>query len=322
MKFAYPEILNETEYKEKMPTILNSLEKIRKITNLNDGDGGTLYCESYINETNDKNIVILHGFTEFGAKYHEMTWYLCALGFNVFIYDQRGHGFSHRQINDLNLIHIDSFNTYIKDLEIVIEKLVKPEREHLPIYLFSHSMGGAVASLYMMKHPETIKKALLCAPMISPKTMNVPRPLVMLMTYCHGIIFGWDKKFKFTGDFNPQVNINNTLDSSMARFQATIKQRITTKEYQSSSATNRWMWEAITVQDKILKKRKAGKISTQILIISAENDTVVKNKYHCKFAKMLKNCTSLTVPCAKHNIFFSSGDTLTGFYTILFDFFS
>ena len=322
MKPCYPEIIKESEYKEKMPVILSKLEKIAEITYLDTKDGGSLYCESYLGEKADKNAVIVHGFTEFSMKYREMVWYLLSLGFNVFVYDQRGHGFSHRQISDLNLIHIDSFDTYVKDLNTVIKKLIKPIAENLPIYLFSHSMGGAVASLYMMEHPDTIKKALLCAPMISPKTKNVPRPLVLLMTCLHGKKYGWDKKFAYTGEFNPTVDIRDTLDDSRARFEAIMKQRIKTKEYQSSSATNSWMREAITVQDKILRKRKAKKINTEILILSAQKDTVVKNKYHHSFAKMLKNGRVITVPCSKHNIFFSSDNTLSGFYNLLFDFFS
>lgn len=321
MKPTYPEILKETEYREKMPPILSRLGDICKVTYL-ETDCGTLYCESYINENADKNVVILHGFTEFSTKYREMVWYLLNINCNVFVYDQRGHGFSHRQVEDIKLVHIDSFNTYVKDLDTVIEKLITPGREDLPLYLFSHSMGGAVASLYMMEHPDTVKKALLCAPMVSPQTMNVPRPLVMLMTHHNGKKQGWDKRFLYSGDFNPTVDIKDTLDGSKARFEATMKQRIATKEYQSSAATNRWMWEAITVQDKLMKRRNAQKINTQVLILSAQNDTVVKNKYHSRFAKLLKNGKVITVPCAKHNIFFSSDNTLPSFYKLLFDFFS
>lgn len=322
MKPNYPEILNESRYEAEMPIIMKSLEDRLKITYLEDGSGGTLYCESYIKEGADKNIIILHGFTEFSAKYKEMAWYFLSLGFNVFVYDQRGHGLSHRQVDDIRLIHINSFDDYINDLDTVIENLIKRVSPQLPIYLFSHSMGGAVASLYMMRFPDKIKKAVLCSPMISPRTMNVPRPLVLMMTYSHGKKHGWDKRFAYANDFYPDVQLKDTLDSSKARFEATMKLRKETREYQSSAATNRWMWEALTVQDKIMRKRKCRNINTEILILSAQRDTVVKNKYHSRFAKMLKNCTILTVPCAKHNIFFSSGETLSGFYNLLFDFFS
>ncbi len=321
MNLNYPEILKDALYREKMPEILNKLGEIRKVTHL-ETKGGALYCESYITENADKNVIILHGFTEFCAKYREMIWYLLHLNCNVFTYDQRGHGFSHRQVDDLRLVHIDSFSTYVSDLDEVINKLVKPLGNGLPIYIFSHSMGGAVASLYMMEHPNDIKKAALCAPMISPQTMNVPRPLVLMMTRHHGKKFGWDKRFAYAGDFDPAVDIRNTLDESKARFEATMKLRIATKEYQSSAATNGWMWEAVTVQDKILKAKKLKKINTQVLILSAQRDTVVKNKYQFRFAKKLKNSKVITVPCAKHNIFFSSDNTLSGFYKLLFDFFS
>lgn len=322
MNTDYPEILKEKEYREKIPHILSRLEEIRKVDNIDTADGGFLYCESYIKENADKNVIIVHGCSEFTAKYREMVWYLLSLNFNVFVYDQRGHGFSHRLVEDTSLIHIDSFDTYVSDLETVIEKLINKNGNKLPLYLFSHSMGGAVASLYMMEHPDTVKKALLCAPMISPQTMNVPRPFAMLAIYLNGKRQGWDKRFLYTKDFNPSVNIKDTVDVSKARFEAAMKLRIATKEYQSSAETNRWMWEAVTVQDKLLKRKRAGKINTEVLILSAQNDTVVKNKCQFRFAKMLKNGRAVTVPCAKHNIFFSADNTLWGFYNMLFDFFT
>lgn len=321
MKREFPKVLSESEYRQRMPLISEELNTLCTKTLL-EVNGGSLYCESYLKDTADKNIVIIHGFTEFSAKYHEMVSYLLSLDFNVFVYDQRGHGFSHRQAEDLRLIHIDSFDTYVSDLEAVVEKLIKPGRESLPLYLFSHSMGGAVSLLYMMKRPNAINKALLCAPMISPQTKNVPRPIVAFISRLHGKRYGWDKRFLYTGDFNPTVDIRETLDSSRARFEAAMKLRIANKEYQSSAATNRWMHEAVTVQSKLMKKSKAELIETEVLILSASNDTVVKNKYHSRFVKYLRNGRLITVPCAKHNIFFSHGQTLNGFYKILFEFFS
>ena len=322
MKTNYPEILNEEQYNEKMQIFEQELEDKREIVYIESFDNKKLYCECYLQKNATKNIIILHGFTEFSPKYRETVAYFLKLNFNVFVYDQRGHGLSYREAEDLTLIHVNSFNSYVKDLECIIEKLVKVKRKDLPIHLFSHSMGGAVALLYMMKHSENIEKAVLSSPMISPKTKNVPRLPVMCMVGLHGLFLGWKRPFVFAGKFDPDVKISDTLDTSYSRFTATMKIRKSRKEYQSAGATNKWMWDALAVQTKIMRKKQLNKIKSKVLIISAENETVVKNEFHSKISKLIKNSTLVTVPCAKHNIFFSSGETLKDYYSIVFDFLS
>ena len=322
MKNCYPEILTEEQYSEKMPIFEEVLKEKREIVYLESFDENKLYCECYLNEKAEKNIVLLHGFTEFTPKYRETIAYFLKLNYNVFIYDQRGHGLSHREAEDLNLIHVNSFKNYVSDLEAVIEKLVKVKGKDLPIHLFSHSMGGAVALLYMMKHESTIEKAVLSSPMVSPKTRDVPRIFVMLMVAFHGLFLGWKRPFVFAGKFDPDVKIKDTLDTSPARFNATMEIRKSQKEYQSAASTNKWMWDALAVQDKIMKKRRLKKIKSKVLIVSAEKETVVKNEFHPKVSELIENSTLITVPCAKHNIFFSSGKTLENYYSLVFDFLS
>ena len=322
MKISYPEIISENSFNTVFPQVLEGLEKIREVSLIDDGAGGTLYCESYLSENPKANIVILHGFTEFSEKYREMIHYYLQLSFNVFIYDQRGHGFSHREIEDLKLIHINDFNDYVKDLDTVIEKLVRVKADKLPIYLFSHSMGGAVTGLYLMKYPNKIKKAILSSPMISPHTIGVPRRPVIFISKYHGRKSGFESRFPYTSDFDPQVSFEMVQDSSRARFQYTMKLRLQTEEYRSSTATNRWMLEAVTVQDKLLKRKQLKKIETEVLIVSAKNDRVVKNRYQKKFASMLKNCRFETIENVKHNIFFANEPMLSYYYSVLFDFFT
>ena len=125
MKTDYPKILTEEQYEKEMPIIEKELEEKREIVFLNSFDANPIYCECYVQDNADKNMVILHGFTEFSPKYRETVSYFLKLNYNVFVFDQRGHGLSHREAEDLTLIHINSFKNYVKDLDFIIEKLVK-----------------------------------------------------------------------------------------------------------------------------------------------------------------------------------------------------
>jgi lysophospholipase len=316
----FPTVLKEKDYLSALPQILIDLKAFQTCERIKSFDGTELYTERYIKEGNHANIVIIHGFTEFSEKYKEMIWYYINLGLNVFIYDHRGHGLSERPVDNINLIHVESFSDYIADLDFLIENQVKIYGKNLPIYLFSHSMGGAVAALYKAEHPKEIAKSIMSSPMICPEMHGLPRKLVLWKTVQEGKKNGWNNKFPYTGEFNPDVNFEDTVDGSEARFNATFKLRLAQKEYQSSSATNKWMYEAVRVQDYILKNKHLNMIETVTLILSSGSDRVVKNKMQVKFAKMLKNCRLVTFKDAKHNLFFAPEDILENYYKTIFEF--
>ncbi len=315
-----PKFVSENEFTSAIPNIVNELLAVQKTVMLPMSDGVRLYCEQYLTPNAVGNIVIIHGFTEFAAKYKETIKYYRDFGLNVFIYDQRGHGLSDREVDDLRRIHVESFERYVEDLETVVEDLVKPSAPELPLYLFSHSMGGAISALYMMKNPSAVKKAILSAPMISPKTHKIPRFLVLNAVRRWGKRDGWDKKFNYTSEFDPNVTFRNALDGSRSRFDWVLGLRLSEPRYQTSAATNRWMREAIEVRDRILIKKRLLSITSDILILSAENDTVVKNKDQKRFAKMLKNCRFVSIKGSKHNICFSTEERINQFYQEVFGF--
>lgn len=312
--------IGEEEYAETLPRLREELDALRATEVITSFDGCQLYCERYIRPESRANLVIVHGFTEFSAKYSEMIWHFLQGGFNVFIYDQRGHGFSGREVEELHLVHVGRFESYAEDLHAVMEQQVRPHGAGLPIHLFSHSMGGAVAMLYLMKHPETVQKAVLSSPMVCPQSHGIPRPMVLAAVYRFAKKDGWEAKFPYMSDFDPDADFSSAADASYARFRANLDARILTPEYQTSAATNRWMWEALRVQDKLLSRKQAAAVKAKVLLISAGQDTVVKNKLQHKLARRLKHCRLVTLPNAKHTIFSDDAPALEEYYRLLFEF--
>lgn len=312
--------IGEEEYAEQLACINEELNALRVAEVITSHDGCQLYCERFIRAESRANLVIVHGFTEFSAKYNEMIWHFLSHHFNVFIYDQRGHGFSGREVENLHLAHVNRFEDYAEDLHEVIRQQVLPHGAGLPIHLFSHSMGGAVAMLYLMKYPEPVQKVILSSPMVCPKTHNVPRLIVLAATKRFGRKDGWEARFPYMADFDPDADFARAPDASYARFRANLDARILTPEYQTSAATNRWMAEALTVQDRLLNRKNAAAVQAEILLISAGQDTVVKNKPQHKLARRLKRCRLVTLPEAKHTVFSADVPAQKEYYTLLFDF--
>ncbi len=310
-------LISEENYAAELSARLDAIKQYLHCGTAESFDELMLNYEYYRSDNNTENIVIVHGYTEFLKKYEEMTVYLFDMGYNVFIYDQRGHGFSGRLVDNKELTHVDNFEDYSKDLECFIDKVVKPVIGEEPLYIVSHSMGGAVAAIYL-ENGGTVQKAVLSSPMIAPVANNVPAPILKLSAYIGKLRGGWAGQYKHTDGFTPNAVFENSSDLSYVRFKYNLDKRIETDEYKNSASSNRWIYESVSIKNRIIGNAK--NIDVPILLITAGKDTVVKNKLHCKFAANSKNCRHVFINDAKHSIFTSSNDILKEYYSLLFDF--
>ncbi|MDO5703081.1 MAG: alpha/beta hydrolase [Lachnospiraceae bacterium] len=140
----------------------------------NSFDGAELSARFAVNPESIGSVIFVHGFTEFTEKYTEMLYYFYNEGYSVFMYDQRGHGHSARFVEEDYLVHIDTFDTYVKDLDFFISRLVLHETPGGPFYLFAHSMGGCIAALYLEHRPDFFRKAILSSPMLRMTFGSIP----------------------------------------------------------------------------------------------------------------------------------------------------
>ena len=313
-------IIPENVFPAQIAHIEEELEKYSSKGSFASFDGCTISYEYFCTKDNHASIILLHGFTEFYKKLYEMTWYFLNMGYNVFLYDQRGHGLSGRTCEQFSTTHVNDFNDYIKDLEIFIEQIVTPASKGCPIHLLGHSMGGAVATMFLINNSHKVDKVILSSPMICPKTHGVPPFVVDLVAKHFGKKDGWKARFPHCKDFNPNVNFNNSSDSSKARFEHNLNLRIENEEYQNSSFTNGWIHEALKVKNYILNSKYIRKIKNKTLIISAPNDNVVYSSLHQKLATLIPDCTLISVPGAKHTLYTGTETLLSCFYQNVFNF--
>lgn len=94
-------------------------------------------------------LVIVHGLKDYGARYGELATRLANDGFAVYAADLRGHGRSGGP-----RVTVDTFDDYTDDLDIFMDRVMARE-PHTHVFLFGHSMGGAIAALYTITyHPD------------------------------------------------------------------------------------------------------------------------------------------------------------------------
>lgn len=302
-------VFQEETFKENMSAVSRQLDLCRQEGTFAGVDGKALYYEYFQCEKSRGAVVIVHGLSEFTGKYHEFAWYLLNQGYDVFLYDQRCHGRSCRLTSRQDLIHVDSFEDYWKDLHRFVCDVVRNATDK-PLYLYSHSMGGAVAAQYLVQHPDVYEKAVLSAPMIEPLTGSVP-PWVARFGLSAYLLFGNGKnKFWSAAEFDSDYPFESSHDRSRARFQRNMDLRLANPCYCTTPQTIRWVQQSVILRRKLTSKQFLNKIRTPILMLCAQHDGVVCEKAQVEFAENCPVCRRIVLPDTTHGMLCGTAQTI------------
>lgn len=303
------ELITEDDFPEKIKTVGERLDACQNSGLFDTFDGKKIYCEYFLAENSRASVVIVHGLSEFTKKFYEIAYYLLNQGYNVFIYDQRCHGLSCRLTDQIDLLHVDNFRDYVNDLSDFIEKIVIPADDK-PIYIYSHSMGGAVTALYLAEQGERVQKAVLSAPLFDPVVGSMPSRVARFLVGAARFFCGSRTKFMFSQEFDPDIPFDSGIDQSRARFLHNMELRRGDEHYQSTPMTLGWVHGSLKLRSTILKRSVAGSITTPILLLSSEKDRVVQNDAHLEFARICRSCRLVTVKNANHAMLTGGTDVL------------
>lgn len=266
--------------------------------------GGSLHAEIYNRFDAKRALVIVHGYTECAEKYRELCWYFVNAGYSVFVYDQRGHGRSVREVDDLSVTHVDRFDQYVEDLIGVMETVVRPRMGDAPVFLFGHSMGGAVAARMLMERPDWFTGAVLNAPMIKCVTGTLPFGAADLFVRLMCLLGKGKERAVVGKDFDAErEKFEASHSTGRARFAYYQKKRVETPQYHNCSPTNQWLREAIGVTRTLLNPEQAAKIKTPVLLVQAGLDSIVCLPEQEKFVSLVEGAKILRLDEAKHEVF-------------------
>ena len=248
-------------------------------------------------------IILCTGYNESYLKYSEFIMNLCEMGFSVYCYDHRGQGFSGRFPEQEKRGYVDNFNNYVDDLCYFFENVSGNQENQLPIFIIAHSMGGAICSLAISEKKINPNAVILCAPMF--EIMLTPfhfleYPIYLLFSILCKFNFGKEYVFGQTDCIPFRPFEGNDVTNSKARYSVWRKHIFEIDDMQLGGPTYKW------IKESIYASRKARRISHQnnipILLLQAEEDTVVRNTSQDIFQKNSSYCEKVVMGHSKHEI--------------------
>lgn len=299
-------ILSEQHFQQEMDRIRPQLKQWCSSGSFERVKGEPIYYELYQKPENQAWVAISHGFTENILKYSEVIWYFLQEGYNVAMVDHRGHGRSYRDVAEPWLTNVERFDAYSDDFAYFLTNVVEPVRKGQPLFLMSHSMGGAVAAHLLERYPDLpIQKAVLGCPMICPATNGIPKWGTMLIARAFSAI-GKGRTCVFVHHpYTPQSDFGEPwcCASSQPRYDWYRKLQEENPLLRNCSATYHWLRESLAQNKKVMNPQNCARISVPVLLIQAGRDAMVENQEQDAFLARVPNGRKVIFPQALHEVF-------------------
>ena len=106
-------------------------------------------------------VVIHHGLADHSSRYAAFAEKLVAAGYAVWSFDMRGHGRSSGR-----RVTFDRIDDLLGDLDAVLREVAAREPGR-PVFVYGHSLGGLVSSLYAIERQPPLAGVVLAAPGIA-----------------------------------------------------------------------------------------------------------------------------------------------------------
>ncbi|HUX13046.1 MAG TPA: alpha/beta hydrolase [Spirochaetia bacterium] len=134
-------------------------------------DGKEIHATEWFSErgTSPRAIVqIVHGMAEHRKRYTHFARFLVDLGFAVYAEDHRGHGDTAGTLNTSGYFaETDGWNVVLNDIH-QLSRIAVSEHPGLPLFLFGHSMGSALARDYITSWGHELSGCVLSGTMGNP----------------------------------------------------------------------------------------------------------------------------------------------------------
>lgn len=121
--------------------------------------GETFFAQGW-NPAQTKGVVcIVHGFNEHSTRYAHVAEWLCNAGYAVLTYDEFGHGKTTGKRG-----HVPSYDAFLDSVKIILDE-AETRFPGVKKYLWGHSMGGNIATNYILRRQPSLAGAIATGPL-------------------------------------------------------------------------------------------------------------------------------------------------------------
>jgi len=240
-------------------------------------------------------IVISTGRTETYLKYKEVAYDLWNNGYSVYIIDHRGQGMSDREkgLDNLQKGHVEDFGLFVSDLKYFADEIVQ-KGGHQNLYLIAHSMGGAIASLYLEQEGDKtpFQAVAFTSPMHDITAYSGHFIDISVRPICKvAERLAKNNPRGFTvdgGSYHPKPFKENKYTTSEIRYDRLVKlySDKVNEEIRLGNPTHKWFAEACKAAK--YARENSSKITIPVRLYQAGNDSIVHPKGHAEFCEDLK----------------------------------
>lgn len=249
-------------------------------------------------------IVISSGRTEGMVKYQEFIYDLTQNGYSVYILDHRGQGYSSRLLKDTQIGHVKDYNNYIKDLHYFVKNIVQRKRK---LILIAHSMGGAIASVYVERYQDDFDALVLSSPMHQPEIISNSLSSLgcKIAKKRENDI---DRYIIGEGSYDDKTPFDkNILTHSKLRYKIADEAYEKEPETKLGGPSVRWLAEACKMSEESVSNAKDIKIP--VLLLQAGDDKVVNKEAQDRFCEDASSyCQKIVIDGAYHELFIEKDD--------------
>ena len=245
-------------------------------------------------------ILFLTGRAEYFLKYVPFFERMNSIGFTVFALDHRGQGASGRMLADTEKGYVEDFDFYVDDAEDFLKNTVLEYAGKMPVFLVSHSMGGAVSLLLASRCSGTFSKIVFTSPMWG---LIYDMPEFLVTTIVKGACrLGFGKFYalgKSAKDYLKPFEKTH-LTQSFENYMRQQKFVTENPSFALGGPSFQWVSESIKAMEKL--PEAAEKVKAPVLLVQAECDTVVDNNRQDFVASKLADCRKTLITKGFHEL--------------------
>lgn len=204
-------------------------------------------------EQSDCSLIVVHGVGEHFNRYLEFAKKISSSDCTCYLYDQRGHGQS-----DGKRGHISKFEDYTNDLKLIYD-LVSSESQNHPVFVYGHSMGSIVATVFTLNLQEKIKGLILTGFPFKP---YVPISGLTL------------KLIKLIGKAIPQVSIPTMINVKQLSHDEVMWKTYEQDQMINKTVTLNWAAEFYSTLDWL--KQNLFKLELPLLMMHGSEDEIAR----------------------------------------------